>query len=130
MSECIVLGTDECDAEVQRDLWLKEHPGIKINRVHPPKRESPNLLTRFGSKKSLRVSILIDYELPEAAEYKEPIDIAERFKELQQLRIRVYKAELDFSTTERCRTEEGRWVREGAIAPADIRATVINDVIE
>jgi hypothetical protein len=79
MSECIVLGTDECDAEVQRDLWLKEHPGIKINRVHPQKRVPPNLLTRFGSKKSLRVSILIDYELPEAAEYKEPIDIAERF---------------------------------------------------
>jgi hypothetical protein len=98
MSECIVLGTDECDAEVQRDLWLKEHPGIKINRVHPPKREPPNLLTRFGSKKSLRVSILIDYELPEAAEgaNRHSIDIAERFKELQQLRIRVYTAELDF----------------------------------
>jgi len=50
MSEYIILGTDECDAEEQRALWLKEHPGIKINRVHPPKREPPNLLTRFGSK--------------------------------------------------------------------------------
>jgi len=50
MNEYIILGTDECDAEEQRALWLKEHPGIKINRVHPPKRKPPNLLTRFGSK--------------------------------------------------------------------------------
>jgi hypothetical protein len=96
MSEYIIFGTDECDAEEQRDLWLKKHPGLKINRVNPPKREPPNLVTRFASKKSLRVSILIDYELPEAAEYKKPSDIAEQFRELQQLRVRVYKAEFDF----------------------------------
>jgi hypothetical protein len=104
VSKYIVLGTDECDAEKQRDLWLKEHPGIKINRIHRPKREPPNLLTRFGSRKSLRVSILIDFALPEAAEYKKLSDIAEQqFKELQQLhmelqqlRMQVYKAELDF----------------------------------
>ena len=96
MSKYIVLGTDNCDAEKQRDLWLKEHRGIKINRVHPPKREPPNVLTRFGGRQSLRVSILIDYELPDAAEYEKLTDIAEQLKELQQLRIRVYKAELDF----------------------------------
>jgi len=96
MREYTILGTDECDAEEQRDRWLKEYRGIKINRVHPPKREPPNLLTRAGGKKLPRVSILIDYELPEAAEYKKPSDIAEQFNELQQLRIRVYKAELDF----------------------------------
>jgi hypothetical protein len=94
MSKYIILGADECDAEEQRDLWLKEHPGIKINRVHPPEREPSNLLPRFGSKKSLRVSILIDYEVPKMVEYKKSSDVEEQFNELQQLRIRVYKAEL------------------------------------
>ena len=100
MSKYIVLGTDERDAEKQRDLWLKEHPGIKINRVHRPKREPPNPLTRF------RVSILIDFALSEAAEYKLS-DIAEQFKELQQLRMRVYKAELDFH--DRAMSMAWRW---------------------
>jgi hypothetical protein len=68
MSEYMILGTDERDAEEQRDLWLKEHRGININRIHPLKREPPNLLIRFGGKNVPRVSILIDYELPEAAE--------------------------------------------------------------
>jgi hypothetical protein len=105
MSKYIILGTDECDAD----------------RVHPPKREPPNLLTRFGSKKSLRVSILIDYELPEAAEYEKPSDIAEQFRELQQLRIRVYKAEFDFYDRAMSnRRRMARWVRVGAIAPTDV----------
>jgi hypothetical protein len=65
MSEYLILGVDERDAREQRDLWLEEHPGITINRVHPPKREPSNLITRFGGKVP-RVSILIDYELPEA----------------------------------------------------------------
>ncbi len=96
MSKYIVVGTDERDAEKQRDLWLKEHPGIKINRVHCPEREPLNLLPRFGSRRSLRVSILIDFALPDPAEYRTPSNVAEQFKELQQLRMRVYKAELDF----------------------------------
>jgi hypothetical protein len=72
MNEYMILGSDERDAEEQRDLWLKDHPDIKINRVHPPKREPPNLLTRVGGKRIPRVSILIDYELPGATEHKEP----------------------------------------------------------
>jgi hypothetical protein len=101
MSEYMILGTDDHDAEKQRDLWLNEHLGIKINRVHSLKREPPNWLTRFGGKNVPRVSILIDYELLEAAEYRKPNDFAELFKELQQLRSRVYKAELDFSAERR-----------------------------
>ena len=97
MSEYMILGTDDCDAEEQLALWLKEHRGIKINRVYLPKREPPTLPTRLGGKKVPQVPILIDYELSEVAEYKKPSDIAEQFKELQQLRIRVHKAELDFS---------------------------------
>jgi hypothetical protein len=113
MSNWTVFGTDEIDAEKQRDLWLKEHPGIKINRLHPPRRESPNLLTQFSSGRSLRVSILIDFSLPEAAEYKMTSDIAEQFNELQQLRMQVYKAELALydkaMTTGRVRADEVRY---------------------
>jgi hypothetical protein len=72
MSEHMILGSDECDAEAQRDLWLKEHPDAKIIRVHSPKREPSNLLTRLGGKKIPRVSILIDYELPEAPQCTKP----------------------------------------------------------
>lgn len=68
MREYMILGTDEGDAEEQRDLWLKAQRGININRVHAARRELPNLLTRFGGKKVPRVSITIEYELPEAAE--------------------------------------------------------------
>jgi len=73
------------------------------------------LLNTIRQQKSLRVSILIDYELPEAAEYKKPIDIVDR--ELQQLRIRVYKADFDFYDRAMSnRRRVARWVREGAIA--------------
>ena len=99
MSEYKILGTDDCDAEEQLAFWLNEHGGIKINRVHFPMREPPTLLTRLGGKKAPRVSILIDYELSEVAEYEKPSDIAEQFKELQQLRIRVHKAELESRQT-------------------------------
>ncbi len=96
MSKHLVLGTDERDAKKQRDLWLKEHPGIKINRVHPPKRgPPPNLPTHFDSRKPLQVSILIEFALPEAAKYHNGGDITGQLNELHQLRVRVYKAELD-----------------------------------
>jgi hypothetical protein len=68
MNELLILGTDDCDAEEQRDLWLREHRGIKINRVHPAEREPSNWLTRFGGRNVPRVSILIEYEFSEAAE--------------------------------------------------------------
>lgn len=97
MSEYMILGTDDCDAEEQLAFWLNENGGIKINRVHFPKREPPTPLTRLDGKKVPQVSILIHYQLSEMAEYKRPSDIAEQFKELQQLRMRVRKAELDFS---------------------------------
>jgi hypothetical protein len=96
VSKYIVLGTDKRDAEKKRDLWLKEHPGIKINRIHRPEREPQSLLKRFDSRRSLRVSILIDFALPDAAEHNQLSDLAEQFKALQQLRMRVYKAELNF----------------------------------
>lgn len=68
MSEYMILGKDDREVEEQRELWLKAHRGIRIIRVHPPKPEPPTLLTRFGGKHVPRVSILIDYEFPEAAE--------------------------------------------------------------
>jgi hypothetical protein len=68
MNVVMILGSDDYDAEEQRDLWLKEYRGVRINRVHPATREPPNWLTRFGGNNVPRVSILIEYELPEAAE--------------------------------------------------------------
>ena len=49
VKEHLILGTDESDAEMQRDLWLSENPSIKIVRIHDVKREPPTLLMRIGS---------------------------------------------------------------------------------
>jgi hypothetical protein len=64
VKEHLILGTDESDAEMQRDLWLSENPSIKIVRIHDVKREPPTLLMRIGSKHVPRVSILVEYEEP------------------------------------------------------------------
>jgi len=62
VKEHLILGTDERDAEKQRDLWLSENPSIKIVRIHEVKREPQTLLMRIGSKHVPRVSILVEYE--------------------------------------------------------------------
>ena len=66
VKEHLILGTDERDAERQRDLWLSENPSIKIVRIHDVKREPQTLLMRIGSKHVPRVSILVEYEEPDA----------------------------------------------------------------
>lgn len=63
----MILGTDPDDVLTQRQIWLAEHPKINVIRSSTPKREPPTLLTRMGGKVP-RVSIVVDYELPEAAE--------------------------------------------------------------
>jgi hypothetical protein len=65
MTEYIILGRDDCDAEEKLALWLKDHGGIEINRVHL-QHEPPAPLTPLGGNVP-RVSILIDYELSEVA---------------------------------------------------------------
>jgi hypothetical protein len=64
VQEHLILGTDERDAEKQRDLWLSENPCIKIVRIHEAQPEPQTLLTRIGSKHVPRVSILVEYEDP------------------------------------------------------------------
>lgn len=67
MKEHIILGTDKKDAERHKDLWLAQHPGIKIIKIYPLKREQ-NLLARIGGRNVPRVSIAVDYEEPETAQ--------------------------------------------------------------
>lgn len=67
MKEHIILGRDAKDAERQKDLWLEEHPFIKVLKVHPPRFEQ-NLLARIGGANVPRVSILVDYEEHEMAQ--------------------------------------------------------------
>ena len=57
-----ILGTDEQDAERQRNIWLAENPAIKVLRVHRPRREPHNLLTRLGGRNVPRFSITVEYE--------------------------------------------------------------------
>ena len=68
VKEHLILGTDKRDAEEQRDLWLSENPSIKIVKLHRVKREPQTLLTLIGSKHVPRVSIMVEYEEPDAAE--------------------------------------------------------------
>jgi hypothetical protein len=68
VKEHLILGTDKRDAEEQRDLWLSENPSIKIVKIHRVKREPQTLLTLIGSKHVPRVSIMVEYEEPDAAE--------------------------------------------------------------
>jgi hypothetical protein len=68
VKEHLILGTDKRDAEAQRDLWLSENPSIKVVRIHRVKREPQTLLTLIGSKHVPRVSIMVEYEEPDAAE--------------------------------------------------------------
>ena len=65
LKQHMILGTDKRDAERQKNLWLEEHPGIKVLKVHSPSREQ-NLLARIGGKRVPQVSITVDYEEPEA----------------------------------------------------------------
>ena len=65
VKEHLILGTDEQDAEEQRDLWLSQNPALKVLRMHPVKLEPPTLLTRIGSRHVPRVSITVEYEEPE-----------------------------------------------------------------
>lgn len=67
VKEHIFLGTDTRDAERQRDLWLAQHPSIRIIQMHPPKREQ-HILARIGGANVPRVSIALDYEEPEIAQ--------------------------------------------------------------
>jgi hypothetical protein len=68
VKEHLILGTDKRDAEEQRDLWLSENPSIKIVKIHRVKREPQTLLTLIGSKHVPRVSIMVEYQEPDAAE--------------------------------------------------------------
>jgi hypothetical protein len=68
VKEHLILGTDRRDAEQQRDLWLSENPSIKVVKIHRVKREPQTLLTLIGSKHVPRVSIMVEYEEPGAAE--------------------------------------------------------------
>lgn len=62
MKQYIILGTDRRDAEARRDQWLSENPAVKVLRIHRPKREPENWLTRFGGRNIPRVSITVEYE--------------------------------------------------------------------
>ncbi len=57
VKEHLILGTDNRDAELQRDLWLSQNPAVKVVRIHGVKREPRTLLTRIGSKHVPHVSI-------------------------------------------------------------------------
>ena len=115
MIEHIILGVDDYDAELQRDLWLEQHPGIRINRVHAARRQPSNSATRFSDKTSPR-TLLVDYELPEVIEHRQPVDIAAQYNELQRLRAQVYKAEADFHKRYRSGMRQG------------VRRVVLSDV--
>jgi hypothetical protein len=71
VKEHIILGTDKEDAERQKDLWLAQHPSIRILNVHPPKLEQ-HLLARIGGRNVPRVSIAVDYEDAEMAQNRAP----------------------------------------------------------
>ena len=74
VKEHLILGTDKRDAEAQRDLWLSENPSIKVVKIHRVKREPQTLLTLIGSKHVPRVSIMVEYEEPDAAETNVPAE--------------------------------------------------------
>ena len=74
VKEHLILGTDKRHAEAQRDLWLSENPSIKLVRIHRVKREPQTLLTLIGSKHVPRVSIMVEYEEPDAAEANVPAE--------------------------------------------------------
>ena len=74
VKEHLILGTDERHAEEQRDLWLSENPSIKVVKIHRVKREPQTLLTLIGSKHVPRVSIMVEYEEPDAAEANVPAE--------------------------------------------------------
>lgn len=65
VKEHLILGTDQQDAEKQRDLWLSQNPAVKVIRIHGVKREPPTLLTRMCRKHVPRVSITVEYQQPE-----------------------------------------------------------------
>jgi hypothetical protein len=69
VKEHVILGTDGRDAERQKDLWLSQHPAIRVLKVHPPKREQ-HLLARIGGRNVPRVLITVDYEEAELAQDK------------------------------------------------------------
>ena len=62
MKEHLILGIDKQDAERRLDIWLAENPAIKVLRVHQPKPEPHNLLTRLGGRNVPRFSITVEYE--------------------------------------------------------------------
>jgi hypothetical protein len=74
VKEHLILGTDKRDAEEQIDLWLSENPSIKVVKIHRVKREPPTLLTLIGSKHVPRVSVMVEYEEPDAAEANVPAE--------------------------------------------------------
>jgi hypothetical protein len=67
VKEHIFLGTDTEDAERQRELWVAQHPSIRVLKVHPPKSEQ-HLLARIGGRNVPRISIAVDYEESEMAQ--------------------------------------------------------------
>ena len=74
VKEHLILGTDKRDAEEQRDLWLSENPSIKVVKIHRAKREPKSLLTLIGSRHVPRVSIMVEYEDPDAAQANVPAE--------------------------------------------------------
>jgi hypothetical protein len=62
----LILGTDSHDAESQKNLWLLQNPAIRVVRIHGVTREPETLLTRIGRKHVPRVSIMVEYEEPDA----------------------------------------------------------------
>jgi hypothetical protein len=67
VKEHLILGTDQRDVEIRRDLWLSQNPALKVIRIHGEKREPQTLLTRIGSKHVPRVSIVVEFEEPGVA---------------------------------------------------------------
>jgi hypothetical protein len=65
--EHLILGTDQRDVEMQRDLWLSQNPVLKVIRIHGVKRELRTLLTLIGSKHVPHVSIVVEFEEPSVA---------------------------------------------------------------
>jgi hypothetical protein len=62
----MILGTDGQDAEKQRDLWLSQNPAIKVVKIHNVRQEPATLLMRIERKRVPRVSIMVEYEEPDA----------------------------------------------------------------
>jgi hypothetical protein len=62
----LILGTDDQDAENQRDLWLSQNPAVSVVKIHGVKQEPETLLMRIGRKTVPRVSIMVEYEDPHA----------------------------------------------------------------